>query len=103
MLGRLERSPWTLAVIAAAGVTLLLPSAAALLGPPEWLDAAVALGDARLACGLAALFLVSAGVLRIALRRRRLAEEAVDEQPPAPAPSPDAREVPASAARAQLR
>jgi len=102
-LVRLERSPWTLAVIAAGGITLLLPSAIALFGPPQWLDAAVALGDTGLALGLAGLFVVSAGVLRVALRRRRLPEEAIDEEPANAAPSQDARDVSAHAARAHLR
>lgn len=102
-LVRLERSPWALALIAAAGATLLLPSALALFGPVEWLDGAAALPDAVLAGGLGALFAISAAVLRVALRRRRLAEEAIDEEPAAAAPSRDPGEVPASAARAHLR
>ena len=61
----LERRPWTLALISAAGVTLLIPSVLALYGPPELLDSAVALGDNRLALGLAGLFAVSAGILRL--------------------------------------
>jgi hypothetical protein len=96
----LERRPWTLAVVAGAGLTLLLPSAVALYGPPELLDSAVALGDARLAAGLAGLFVVSTGAFRLLLRRRRLAEESVDE---APAVRPrDVTEATAEA-RAHLR
>ena len=96
----LERRPWTLALISAAGVTLLIPSVLALYGPPELLDSAVALGDNRLALGLAGLFAVSAGILRLLLRRRRLAEEQVDEETP---PADAAHRPPASAPRAHLR
>jgi hypothetical protein len=100
----LERRPWTLAVIAGLGVTLLLPSALALYGPPELLDAAIALGDVRLGLGLAALFFVSVAVLRVALRRRRLPEEAVDDEPaPAGPATRDAPTIPAAPARAHLR
>ncbi len=101
----LERRPWTLALLAGAGFTLLLPSALALYGPPELLDTAVALGDARLGAGLLGLFLVSTAILRLLLRRRRLPEEEVDEEPfarPA-APARETPEAPASAARAHLR
>lgn len=101
---RLERRPWILAAIAGLGVTLLVPSALALYGPPELLDAAIALGDARLGFGLAALYLASVAVLRVALRRRRLPEEALDEEPVAPAaPARDAPPIPAGTARAHLR
>jgi len=105
MLLRVERRPWTLAAVAALGLTLLVPSALALYGPPEWLDSAVAFGNARLGLGLAALFAVSWGVLRIAMRRRRLREEEVDEEPP---PERMARRDPHEAiangaARAHLR
>ena len=98
----LERRPWTLALISAAGLTLLVPSALALYGPPELLDAAIALGDGRLALGMAALFAGSAGILRLLLRRRRLPEEQIDEEPALPRhDSTDA--PPASAPRAHLR
>jgi hypothetical protein len=99
----LERRPWTLAAIAGLGLTLLLPSAIALYGPPELLDAAIALGDVRLAAGLAALFFTSLAVFRVALRRRRLPEEAVDEPEPAAPSNRDAPAVPAAPARAHLR
>jgi len=92
-------------LLAGAGFTLLLPSALALYGPPELLDTAVALGDARLGAGLLGLFLVSTAILRLLLRRRRLPEEEVDEEPfarPA-APARETPEAPASAARAHLR
>jgi len=95
-LALLERRPWTLALIGAAGLTLLIPSALALYGPPELLDAGIALGDARLAFGLAGLFAISAGVLRVLLRRRRLAEEQFDEEPILPHPD-------AAPTRAHLR
>ena len=95
-LALLERRPWTLALIGAAGLTLLLPSALALYGPPELLDAGIALGDARLALGLAGLFAIGAGILRLLLRRRRLAEEQLDEEPSLPHPD-------AAPTRAHLR
>ena len=76
---RLERRPWILALLAGAGITLLVPSALALYGPPEWLDAAASLGDANLVGALAGIFFVSTGVLRLLLRRRRLVEEELDE------------------------
>jgi hypothetical protein len=97
-LALLERRPWTLALVAAGGVTLLVPSALALYGPPELLDAGIALGDARLALGLAGLFALSAGALRLLLRRRRLAEEQIDEEPIPPHPN-----APAAPTRAHLR
>ena len=98
----LERRPWTLALISAAGVTLLVPSALALYGPPELLDSAMALGDLRLALGIAALFAGSVGILRLVLRRRRLPEEQVDDEPVLAArDSTDA--APARAPRAHLR
>jgi hypothetical protein len=89
-LSALEKRPWLLATLAAAGVTLLLPSALALYGPPELLDRAMALGDVRLTLGLLALFAASAVLGRILLRRRRLPEEALDEytSPERPAGEP---------------
>jgi hypothetical protein len=98
----LERRPWTLAIVAAIGMTLLLPSAVALYGPPDLLDGAIALGDARLALGLAALFAGSAGLFRVLLRRRRLAEESVDEEAIPSHPPPPLQEPPAPT-RAHLR
>jgi len=98
----LERRPWMLASISAAGLTLLIPSALALYGPPELLDSAIALGDTRLALGLAGLFAVSTGILRVLLRRRRLAEEEVDEDGP-PTESEAAHRPPSTAPRAHLR
>src|SRR4051812_34544770 len=83
----LERRPWTLAVIAALGATLLVPSALALYGPPELLDAAIALGDVRLGAGVAGLFLAAVAIFRVALRRRRLPEEALDDDPAPAAPA----------------
>src|SRR5207237_7060068 len=65
-------------------------------GPPELLDAGIALGDARLALGLAGVFAFSAGALRLLLRRRRLAEEQFDEVPILPHPD-------AAPTRAHLR
>ena len=99
---RLERRPWTLAIVAALGVTLLIPSGLALYGPADLLDEAILLGDLRLIGGLATIFVLSACFFRIALRRRRLPEEAVDEErAPAP-PASDAGTIPGTA-RAHLR
>jgi hypothetical protein len=84
-LAALEHRPWTVALIAAAGVTLLLPSALALLVPTELLDAAIALGELRLKLALAALFVMSACIARLCLWRREADEEDEDE---APAPLP---------------
>jgi hypothetical protein len=67
-LASLERRPWVLALVTACGVTLLVPSALALLLPPEVLDAAVELGDRRLWIALAALFALTAALARLALR-----------------------------------
>jgi hypothetical protein len=78
-LAALEHRPWIAALLAAAGLTLLLPSAAALLLPTDVLDAAVALGEVRLRLGLGALFVVSAGVARLCLGRRRTYEEEEEE------------------------
>jgi len=64
----MERRPWLLALLLACGVTLLVPSALALLLPPEMLDAAVELGDRRLWLALAALFVLTAVLARLSLR-----------------------------------
>ena len=82
----LENRPWALAVIGAAGLTLLVPSTLSLLGPPELLDTLILLGDTRLLLSLAGLFAGSTGLLRVLLRRRRLPEEELDVEPPVPAP-----------------
>jgi len=79
-----ERRPWTMALLAAAGLTLLLPSGFALLAPPELLDAAVALGDRRLALCIAGLFAASAVLARLLMIRRRTPEERLSEQPDPP-------------------
>ncbi len=78
-----ERRPWTMALLAASGTTLLLPSAFALLAPPELIDAAVALGDRRLGLAVGGLFLVTVAVARLAMIRRRTPEESLSEQPDA--------------------
>ena len=104
MLARLDRRPRALAAISALGLTLLVPSALALYGPPELLDSAIALGNARLLLGLGALFVLGWSVLRIALGRRRSREEEVDEQPPERIAQRDSHEpVPSGATRAHLR
>lgn len=82
----LERSPWATSLLAAAGVTLGLPSALALLLPPDLLDAAWQLGDRRLILLLVGLFTISACIVRVSLRRPTLAEDDVVE--PARAPPP---------------
>jgi hypothetical protein len=76
----MEKKPWALAAVASVGTTLLVPSVFALLAPPDMLDAAVALGDGRLALGLAGLFAISTPTFRVAFARRRSAEEDVDAE-----------------------
>ncbi|HET9751899.1 MAG TPA: hypothetical protein VFP52_03010 [Myxococcales bacterium] len=80
-LAALERRPWLLALVVACGVTLLVPSALALLLPPELLDAAVALGDRNLWIALGALFALTASIARLSARRPGRG----DEEPPAAA------------------
>ena len=83
---KLENRPWVLALIGAAGVTLLLPSAVSLFAPPEILDGIIVLGDARILLSLSGLFLGSACFLRVVLRRRPLPEEELDAEPLPPVP-----------------
>ena len=73
------KRPWTVALIAATGATLLIASAFALLAPPEMLDAAIELGDRRLWLALLAVFALSAGAARVALVHRKSAEDEVAE------------------------
>jgi hypothetical protein len=84
-LASLERRPWLLALVAACGVTLLVPSALALLVPPELLDTAVALGDQRLWMALGVLFALSAALVRLSVRKPGRGDEepaaAAVEQP----------------------
>ncbi|MFL5312352.1 MAG: hypothetical protein ACJ79H_18110 [Myxococcales bacterium] len=77
-VGAVERAPWALAAVASLGATLLVPSALGLLAPPEWLDAAVALGDRRLALALLSLFAFGTAVFRLSFHRRRSAEDDLD-------------------------
>jgi len=77
-LDAVERAPWALAAIASLGATLLVPGALALLAPPEWLDAAVALGDRRLALALLASFAAGTAAFRLSFHRRRSAEDDLD-------------------------
>ena len=73
-----ERAPWALAAVASLGATLLVPGALALFAPPEWLDAAVVLGDRRLALALLALFVTGTAAFRLCFHRRRSAEDDLD-------------------------
>jgi hypothetical protein len=77
------KRPWTIALIAAAGLTLLAAGAFALLAPTELLEAAVGLGDRRLWAALAAAFAVFAVLARLLLLRRRTPEDDVVEPAPA--------------------
>ncbi|MCA1826628.1 MAG: hypothetical protein ABR567_01915 [Myxococcales bacterium] len=76
------KHPWIIALIAAAGATLFAASAFALYAPPEMLDTAVEMGDRRLWLALAGFFAIAAIAARIALIRRRSAEEEVAEPAP---------------------
>jgi hypothetical protein len=76
-----QRRPWLFAAIGGVGLTLLCAGGFALFAPPRLLDRAASVGDARLASSLAALFLVSCGLSRLLLFRRRLPEERVDDIP----------------------
>jgi hypothetical protein len=73
------RHPWTIALVAGAGATLLGASAFALWAPPELLDGAIALGDRRLWLMLLGFFAVAACASRAALIRRRTAEDEAAE------------------------
>jgi hypothetical protein len=73
------RRPWLFAVLGGAGATLLCAGGFALFAPPHLLDRAAMLGDAKLGASLAALFVVSCGLSRLLLLRRRLPEERVDD------------------------
>jgi len=77
-LDTIERRPWALAAIGSLGTTLLVPSAFALLAPPELLDAAVTLGDRRLALAVLALFAICTSMFRLLFHRRHSAEEELD-------------------------
>jgi hypothetical protein len=83
-LESLERRPWLLALVAGAGITLLVPSALALVLPPELLDVAVAAGDRRLWLALGGLFSVATLITRVSLRRPGRG----DEDPAAPSVQP---------------
>jgi hypothetical protein len=76
----MEKRPWALAAAASVGTTLLVSGGFALLAPPDMLDAAVALGDGRLALALAGLFAISTPTFRVAFARRRSAEEDLDAE-----------------------
>lgn len=85
-LSLLDRRPWLVALLGGAGFTLLVPSATALLAPPELLDLAVALGDRRLAAALGAFFVVATLLVRLTVRGPGRG----DEDPDAPAVQPEA-------------
>jgi hypothetical protein len=76
------KHPWIVALIAAAGATLLAASAFALYAPPEMLDTAVQMGDRRLWLTLFGVFGICAIAARIALIRRRSSEDQVVEPAP---------------------
>jgi hypothetical protein len=76
------KRPWTVALIAAAGVTLLAAGAFAMLAPPELLQAAVELGDPRLWAVVAACFAVVTLLARLSMVRRHTPEDDVVEPPP---------------------
>jgi hypothetical protein len=93
----LERAPWALALLAALGATLLVPSALALLAPPDLLDALWALGDRRLALLLAGLFVCSGALARRLLRRVESVEAEADLgelEPPSPGQPEQVEEKP---------
>jgi hypothetical protein len=71
ILASLESRPWAGSLLAALGITCLLPSALSLLLPLDLLDALWTLGDRRLLLALAALFVASASLARVALQRRQ--------------------------------
>ena len=71
----LEDRPWALAVIGAAGTTLLVPSALSLLAPPEVLDALILLGDALEAEEIPIAAVVLARIVA-AYKRTRLIDRA---------------------------
>lgn len=77
------KRPWTVALIAALGAALLVPSAFALFAPPEMLEAAVALGDRRLWLLVGGVFAATALLTRLALSRRSAHEEDVVQSAPA--------------------
>ena len=74
---------WLIALLAAAGLTALVAGAFALFAPPDVLDAAAGLGDARLWAVLAGLFVLSAIVARLVFVRKRTPEDAVSDPAPA--------------------
>lgn len=82
LLAAMDRRPWTLAVFASAGATLLLCGALPLAAPPEVLDALIAFGDARLGLGLLGVFAAGLVMFRVLLRHRKLPEEELDEPAP---------------------
>jgi hypothetical protein len=73
------KNPWAIALVAASGATLLAASAFALWAPPELLDGAIALGDRRLWLSLLGFFALAACASRVALIRRRTAEDEAAE------------------------
>lgn len=84
-LHALEKRPWLVACISAAGTTLLVPSALALFAPSDLIDRAVQLGDLRLALALPALFTLTAAIVRLSLRSPKPEEtSAAPVQAPAP-------------------
>jgi hypothetical protein len=76
-----QRRPWLFAALGGVGATLLCAGGFALFAPPRLIDRVATLGDARLAGSLAAILVVSCGLSRLLLLRRRLPEERVDDVP----------------------
>ena len=98
-------SPWTAAVLSAAGVTLLVLGATALVLPPDLLDRVWPLGDRLLVSSLLALFLVSVLVARL-LASSRNADEVEPELPaalPVPQEIPAGNQLPRPATSRHLR
>jgi hypothetical protein len=81
MTALVQRRPWLVAALGAAGVTLCGAAGFALFAPLPLLERASALGDARLGGILAAGFAAGLLLCRLLLVRRRLPEERVDEAP----------------------
>ena len=94
------RSPWMAALLSAAGVTLLVLGATALVLPPDLLDRVWPLGDRLLLCSLAALFVVSFVVARLVSSSRSADEDGGRAEAELPAPAAVSPEEPGGNQRA---